>query len=281
MFYIDTDDYAASGIEVFTFPGGEPHANVPKWTTPHVHIFAKIRTWADFGTLLVVTDALGAQGVQINLFMPYLPGARQDRNPDGLTPLTPRIYSRALSRVRNLTCCDPHSEEALLAYNQNRTPKVRVVDVSLVIADLVKGTKYDFILCPDKGATQRAQNAATRLGIKRVLHCEKKRDFETGQLSGFVVPQISGHGLLVDDICDGGGTFVGIRKAYNDRQGTSPNGVTLDLFVTHGIFSKGLGVLKDFGHVYTTNSFYQPLPGHSAKFTAADLIPYYFGGLNP
>lgn len=279
MLYIDTDDYAAAGIETFIFPGGEPHANVPKWPTPNVHIFAKIRSWDDFGFLLAVIDALNSQGVSISLFMPYLPGARQDRNTDGLTPLTPRIYSKALAVVRNITACDPHSTPAVEIYNAHRTKPIRVLDVTLVIADLVKDNKYDFILCPDKGAYDRANQAAERLGIKRVLTCEKKRDFETGKLSGFKVPNTQGgYGLLVDDICDGGGTFAGIAEAYATGPTESP---TLDLFVTHGIFSKGLAPLSGFQNIYTTNSFYRPDSTDFVGAWAADLVPYYFGGLNP
>lgn len=282
MLYIDTDDYAAAGIETFTFPGGEPHANVPLWPTGNAHIFAKIRSWNDFGYLIAVIDALHTQAVSISLFMPYLPGARQDRNPEGSTPLTPRIYSRCLSAVRSITACDPHSTLAEQAYNVQRSKPLRIVDVTLVIADLVKNNDYDFILCPDRGAYERANLAATRLGIERVLTCEKQRDFKTGKLSGFKVPNTQGgYGLLVDDICDGGGTFAGIASAYQNPSTSVLNPPKLDLFVTHGIFSKGLAPLGAFRHVYTTNSFYQPLPGHKDHFTAADLVPYYFGGLNP
>lgn len=50
---IDTDHYYMSGIEVFQFPGGEWHANVPAWTTDSVHVWAKLRTWDDVGKLSI------------------------------------------------------------------------------------------------------------------------------------------------------------------------------------------------------------------------------------
>lgn len=279
MLYIDTDDYAASGIEVFTFPGGEPHANVPKWSSRVVHIFAKVRHWEDLGWLSAVGDALTSQGVSVHVFMPYLPGARQDRNTDGLTPLTPRIYANALYWARTITCVDPHSRAAQKIYSDAMTGGRRLIsmDVTEVLADLVHGNSYDFILCPDKGALGRAEAAAARLGVARVQHAEKIRDYVTGKLSGFRVPRLTGHGLLVDDICDGGGTFVGIDEARR-RQGSD---ATLDLFVAHGIFSKGLEPLSGFNHIYTTNSFHQHYPPDDNRLTVADLIPYYFGGLTP
>ena len=57
--------------------------------------------------------------------------------------------------------------------------------------------------------------------------------------------------LIVDDLCDGGGTFLGIA---NQAEGTVP----LGLYITHGIFSKGFGELgKHFSKIYTTNSYYE------------------------
>lgn len=278
--YIDTDDYAASGIEVLTFPGGEPHANVPAWPSTVVHVFAKIRSWKDFGYLCAVGDALYTQGVTVHLFMPYLPGARQDRNPDGLTPLTPRLYTNQLYWASTLMCADPHSIAAAEHYSNGFGGRMFILDTARVVADLTIGHQYDYVLVPDKGAAIRGREVADRLGIKRVIHCEKKRDFETGTLSGFSVPYLRGPGLLVDDICDGGGTFVGILEVV---QAQNDSDAVLDLYITHGIFSKGISVLSGFNHVYTTNSFCQAIdcPGVQPRLTVANLIPYYFGGLNP
>lgn len=48
--------------------------------------------------------------------------------------------------------------------------------------------------------------------------------------------------LIVDDICDGGATFMLLTKDLYKRGAKSIN-----LFVTHGIFSKGLKPLKEAG----------------------------------
>lgn len=55
--------------------------------------------------------------------------------------------------------------------------------------------------------------------------------------------------LIVDDICDGGGTFVGLAKELRAAGATR-----VYLYVTHGIFSKRLP-LEGIDHVYTTDSF--------------------------
>lgn len=52
--------------------------------------------------------------------------------------------------------------------------------------------------------------------------------------------------LVMDDICDGGATFISLAKEikahelYNDQE--------LWLYVTHGIFSKGKQTLLDAGY---------------------------------
>lgn len=105
------------------------------------------------------------------------------------------------------------------------------------------------VLLPDKGAA--------RYGYPTNLAAEKTRDPQTGKLSGFTVPQKfefdgADNILIIDDICDGGGTFAGIAETLRKA------GINQDLFlyVTHGIFSKGTAQLRQyFKHVYTTDSF--------------------------
>ena len=57
--------------------------------------------------------------------------------------------------------------------------------------------------------------------------------------------------LIVDDICDGGGTFVGSAKLLIEAGADR-----VDLYVTHGIFSKGIPI-HCIDHVWTTNSYYE------------------------
>jgi ribose-phosphate pyrophosphokinase len=56
--------------------------------------------------------------------------------------------------------------------------------------------------------------------------------------------------LIVDDICDGGGTFIGLAAELKNK-----NAGKLYLAVSHGIFSKGFDSLKCFDKIFTTNSF--------------------------
>ena len=57
--------------------------------------------------------------------------------------------------------------------------------------------------------------------------------------------------LIVDDLCDAGGTFIGSAQVLRDAGARS-----VSLYVTHGLFSKGVGNLLEQGidRIYTTSS---------------------------
>ena len=86
-----------------------------------------------------------------------------------------------------------------------------------------------------------------------VVECSKSRDVKTGQLSGFKVyaDDLGGADcIIVDDICDAGGTFMGLAMELKKK-----NAGKLYLAVSHGIFSKGIDDLtKYFDKIFTTDS---------------------------
>jgi ribose-phosphate pyrophosphokinase len=302
---IDTDNYEASGIKVINFPGGEWHVDVPPIDDWFVHIHAKPRTWDDWGKLLFVLDALNLQQEDgktrvedVYLFCPYLPGARQDRPQPGFA-LSSAIYARTLrGRIHHLTAVDVHSEKAELIYQkafalQNKHYFSTIGAEKILPGHL--GFKPDIILAPDEGAVPRVTRMAEKLGVTDVRFCRKKRDPKTGKLAGFDVglwsdqsPADQGkHILISDDICDGGGTFLGIVEAIAKMAYT----VKFHLYVTHGIFSnnaidKLLGLndyknanFRNFSSIITTDSFYQ---GESSdRITVIPLLPKYMETLTP
>mgnify|MGYP001184812779 FL=1 len=106
---------------------------------------------------------------------------------------------------------------------------------------------------PDKGAMQRYDGSAST----EVL-CSKVRDTETGKLSGFkienpeILEEFDKPLVVIDDLCDGGGTFAGIakelRKVAPDRK--------LCIYVTHMVNPKGIVTLSEnYDEVYFTNSY--------------------------
>lgn len=84
----------------------------------------------------------------------------------------------------------------------------------------------------------------------------ENRDPVTGKIQNSHVnaTDLSGKtAVITDDICDGGATFIGIAEELKKL-----NCQHVVLYVTHGIFSKGLAVFDGkVDRIFTTDSFPQ------------------------
>jgi len=94
----------------------------------------------------------------------------------------------------------------------------------------------------------------------------KERDVKTGALTSFkTTTEDLGCQtcFIIDDICDGGGTFAGTAKMLREKGAEK-----VVLIVSHGIFSKGT-TIESVDEVYTTDS-YKHVPGinciHVARY---------------
>lgn len=283
---IDTDKISdSSEIKHIWFPGGEAHIDLPELNSKIVHVHARVRNAGDVIKLTALLSAINYRGGTAFLFMPYLPGARQDRVQAGFA-FTCEMYAAIFGCfVEHITCVDPHSEKALNSYNE--FVDTTSIPLKNFIQALIPSHRYDMVLAPDKGAVDRAMAVAAALSVEQLQFCTKERDAATGKLAGFSVPKMDFNTpfpkiLIVDDICDGGGTFIGIteeiRKQYPSAE--------IDLYVTHGIFSKGFNVLFEYiRNIYTTDSFYEGLSvsvgdGYNT-IAVLNLIDYYLENLTP
>lgn len=266
--------------EPFQFPGGEwDLRHVPEVSPnegivtliadmrgPDANDLVKAALWADvahrgnFGP-----NRLDSKFV---LMLPYLPAARADRgNPIGATVYTRLIRALQPDRVVGL---DPHSP--FIVQNLGMTLRLASHNDLLKEALSVNQKTYDGIICPDKGAVERTRITAEVLGLP-VYHAEKVRDFETGRLSGFKMiddPPKTGKLLVVDDICDGGGTFKGLAQHLSDRYDIELD--RLGLWVTHGIFSGNAYELRSYySDIMTTDSH----PGCFTVGVATTIVPCF------
>ena len=241
-------------FEAFTFSGGEPHIKIQLFDTESkVTVTHRICSFNDLGLLLIAVDALKRMGCRsISAYIPYFPAARQDRVMTPGESLSVKVYTDVINSLGldMVTVFDPHSEvtPALL-------DNCNVISNHTFIQSTIKDLPDDcYLTSPDAGAEKKIHKLAIHLQKYDVLECGKKRDVKTGALSGFKVPIADLKGrpcLIVDDICDGGGTFIGLAKKLKKA-----NAGDLYLAVSHGIFSKGFDNLRTyFKTIYTTDSF--------------------------
>jgi len=241
-------------FEHFTFTGGEPHIKIKETITANdeVTITTRIRQFNDVGLLLLAADALRRMGVaKLHLLLPYFPAARQDRVAVTGEALSVKVYADVLNSAGfdSITILDPHSEvtPALLE-------NVRVVSNHKFVAQCLEGMSDYALISPDGGALKKVYRLAQYIGCQLIIECSKHRDVKTGDLSGFAAYTNDLQGktcVIVDDICDGGGTFLGLADELKRK-----NGGDIYLIVTHGIFSNGFDKLaQKFKKIYSTDSF--------------------------
>lgn len=241
-------------FENFIFKGGEPHIKI----NPHfdhaipVSISHRIRSFSDIGLLLLAVDALKRMDVSIeNLYLPYFPAARQDRVMIPGEPLSVKVYADLINALdfKKVYVFDAHSEVTSAVINN-----CTVITNTQFISDVLSIMNNDVILIsPDGGALKKIYKLSESLGGIDVVECSKSRDVKTGRLTGFKVYSEDLEGkdcLIVDDICDGGGTFIGLAEELKNK-----NAGQLFLAISHGIFSKGFDQLNCFEKIFTTNSF--------------------------
>ncbi|GAB3899461.1 ribose-phosphate diphosphokinase [Larkinella knui] len=239
-------------FQAFVFNGGEPHLKLSgPLPETDVLITSRLNSFQDVGLLLVATDALRRAGAErISLFVPYFPGARQDRVMIPGEPLTVKVYAELLNaqHYHQITIFDPHSDVTPALLN-----KVQVVDNHQFVAQCLAQIGDCKLIAPDGGALKKIYQLSEVLGGIDVVECRKRRDVKTGALSGFLVsgPDLQGATcVIVDDICDGGATFVGLAEELKQHGAGD-----LYLVVSHGIFSRGIEPLAvPFKRVFTTDS---------------------------
>jgi ribose-phosphate pyrophosphokinase len=242
-------------FESFTFSGGEPHIKINEdlSAVKEVTVTTRVQSFNDFGLLLLAIDALRRFYIEkITIFIPYFPAARQDRVMVKGEPLSIKVYAELLNNLKlnKVTVYDPHSEVTSAELNN-----CEVISNHNFVKQVIKTIGEDVVLIsPDGGALKKIYKVSEYLGGIPVVECSKKRNVKNGKLEGFKVYEDDLKGLpclIVDDICDGGGTFIGLAEALKEK-----NAGDLYLAVSHGIFNKGFKTLNEkFVKVFTTDSF--------------------------
>ena len=207
--------------------------------------------------LYFLANHLKAKGVKnMELNMPYIPNARQDRVKAPEDVFTLKYFAQMINSLgfSKVTVLDAHSyvSEALIDNICVKTPKE---NVEKVLERISKEGKEILLFYPDEGAMKRY----SALCDKPYVFGMKKRDWTTGQIQGLEVlgqtELIEGSTvLIVDDICSRGGTFYHSAKALK-----ALGAEKIYLYISHCENSILEGELLESGlieKVFTTNSIF-------------------------
>ena len=209
---------------------------------------------------------------KINLFLPYIPNARQDRVKTTEDVFTLKYFADIINYLNfnQVQVLDPHSSVSEALINNLRVDSpgcyirkvlsklpIQIGEYEDTVDFLHRTKKYSSLTMfyPDEGAMKRYAGMVDipyAFGIKR-------RNWETGKIEGLdvagSVDKIAGKDILiVDDICSRGGTFYHSAKKLKELGANK-----IYLYVTHCENTILEGELLTSGlieKVYTTNSIF-------------------------
>lgn len=232
--------------EIIQFPDGEPHIVLKDINRKEdISVLCRITNPKDLFILMQVGDILNRQGVKFELNITYLMSMRMDRVISYDEAYSLKVITDVINHM------SPFAVHVLEPHSKKVSELIHNYWGDLII------TTPDFdeylLAYPDEGAMKRyADNNSN------VLLSSKVRDLETGKLVELKIenPEIlladNCPILVVDDLCDGGSTFVKlaveIRKIDPKRK--------LSIYVTHMVNPKGIIALSEnYDEVYFTNSY--------------------------
>lgn len=243
-------------------------------------------------------DNWGWANPKISVDMHYLPYARQDRVCKFKEPFSLKFVIEYLKFLDiPIFVTDVHSEEAGKLVRQ-QSAKITFYDFigsNSFIRGLIESNLTDLNfdnrlvkIAPDKGAKDRVRKYVQLYNTSDIYnitqHIIRYNKFakiynsaptlvaNKTRSEGKVIQELEipeGFSLekkdilIVDDICDGGATFIELAKIIKPM---NPGSITL--FVTHGIFRNGTDCLFEagFDRVITTDSLPQIQQNHKGEF---------------
>ena len=247
------DGFAFFTSELFTNP--EPGGRL-KIITPLVFNGADgypkpMRNFDGLALVVMADEILKRHDVEAEFVIPYIPFGRHDRRENDRDGMPLDIVAKILDGVR-VTTVDPHSDVSGNMFREITQERF----VSILLREFPKLVESIPII-PDDGATKKTYTWINNFDHDPIQG-KKIRDPKTGKLSGFNLdlaefggarPLLGKDCIIVDDICDGGGTFLGLADKIREAGGNR-----ISLAVPHGFFTKGIQMLlSGIDDIYTLN----------------------------
>ncbi len=245
------------GLKVWNFPAGEVGVKVLE---PHflgyqgeTVVECNFESNDDLFVVAQLADIIShwKQLSSVELKINYMPYSRQDRKTSSGEANAMKVVGKFINSLGFglVTTSDPHSDvvEAVVDNLDIVEQWVEMVEFSGYL------NPYTVLVSPDAGALKKIYKVANKLKYP-VICATKVRDVETGDIVDtqveYNLEAPNPDFLIVDDICDGGRTFIELAKKLKPlTQGR------ILLYITHGVFSKGFDDLEQhFDQIYVANN---------------------------
>lgn len=218
--------------------------------------------------LLLMQEAVHDAGAKkITVVMPYFGYSRQDKKFEEGEAISARAIAQHISiHADCVITVDPHKEHILNFFS------VPAYSCSAVrsLAKYLMEKHVDFVLAPDKGAKERAKNAASLIGCE-YDYLEKTRiDGTTVKITPKNLDAHGKHVAIIDDIISTGGTM-----AQSIRELKKQGAKSVVVSCTHGLFIGGAKEKlrsADCDEIISTDTIQTEFSKVSAADCIADII---------
>lgn len=228
--------------KISQFPDGQQQVTILDYYVGDVIIKSRLNDFSDLELICCAVASLKQLEVsKIHLYVPYFLGSRSDRKfenggnnylKDVICPIINNL------NINDIVVLDPHSDvlEACLngfkKVDNGALISFAINDIYPADADFYKDCIT--LISPDAGALKKIYEVGEKTGIQNIVTCSKVR--ENGKIVKTEIPEYdfqSNPVIIIDDICDGGRTFIEIAKVLKER-----NCKGIYLCVTHGILAR-------------------------------------------
>lgn len=244
-----------SEFSVINFPDGHVHIKSDKDLHKDTTLTAAIKSFDD---LFLIAQVKRIHPELTSLVITYLLAARADRRFSPGEAVDVEIVCDYIKQLgfKEVTVVKPHSDMV-----SRVLPDVKIIDPTQILynhylAETGHKSASMYTLAPDENASNWVRNYHT--DWQPIVVCAKKRDRQTHRVNVEIpaqfdhVIQARNNCVIVDDLCDGGATFIDISdklRAINPK-------TRVFLIVTHVIFSKGVDVFTGkVDKIYCTDSY--------------------------
>lgn len=241
-------EYSDVPYHIDSYPDGEKHLVIEghDWNkNKYINVITRISSMDDLFILIQAYNILYHEDVTIcGLLLTYVLGARCDRRFSLGEAIDTKIIQNLITTkvdAKHVYTLDYHS--SLNYVSDWRDLKVFPKEFN--------PNSY-CIIYPDRGAYDRMDNIS---GISPYCCGSKVRD-DSGIRIELNEPRykdrVDSEIMVIDDLCDAGGTFVVLADALKDRFPSKKK----NIFVTHAIQKIGIERMAEhYEHVYITNSY--------------------------
>jgi len=184
--------------------------------------------------LLITIDALRrASSDRITAVIPYYGYARQDRKTDGRTPISAKLVANLISAAgadRVLTM-DLHAGQIQGFFD---VPTDNLVAQPVMVEDITRLNDVGnlMVVSPDVGGVVRARSFANRIGADLAIVDKRRPRAGVSEVMNIIGDVDGRKCILVDDICDSGGTLCNAAAALKEKGAKS-----VSAYTTHGVLS--------------------------------------------